>query len=265
MNKLFNNKYIIILSFIFLIVFIVFKFMNIKRESFDNNNIEIVIARYNEDLQWLKSDPFNRYNYIVYNKGINDNFLKSEKFKNEIKLNNIGRETHTYLTHIINNYDGGLAEFTLFVPGSLELENRNERAKRLFIAAGNDNKSDLFACVLYDNSVKDTFNDFQIDKYLSSNENNKSLNNDDTMKLSDIRPYGKWYETIFNNVNNDSKCFTQNSMFGLTRDTILKKPKTYYMNLIKQVKEHNNHETVHYFERSWETVFFPYSDVKHIY
>jgi hypothetical protein len=91
------------------------------------------------------------------------------------------------------------------------------------------------------------------------------MNTNVSMKLSDIRPYGKWYEDTFNNVNNDSKCFTQNSMFGLTKNTILKNPKTYYTNLIEQVNKHHNHETVHYFERSWETVFAPYSDVKYVY
>jgi hypothetical protein len=263
MNKLYNYNYIIL--FFFLILLVLWKYVNIYIESFENeNNIEIVIARYNEDLEWLKDEPFNKYQYIVYNKGVNKDYFKSEKFKNEVELENVGRETHTYLTHIINNYDNGLANFTLFVPGSLELENRFERAKRLFNEVENNN-SDLFACIMYDKPVKDVFNDFQIDNYLSSNQNNRSLNNDSSIKVSDIRPYGKWYENVYNNANSDSKCFTQNSMFGLTKNTILKKPKSYYMDLLNQVNEHNNHESVHYFERSWETVFFPYSDVKYVY
>ena len=40
------------------------------------NNIILVIARYNENLDWLTEEPFNKYNSIVYNKGINDNFNK---------------------------------------------------------------------------------------------------------------------------------------------------------------------------------------------
>lgn len=225
----------------------------------------IVISRYNEDLNWLRNEPFNKYQYIVYNKGKNEDYYKSEKFKYEVKLKNVGRETHTYLTHIINNYIN-LDDYTIFLPGSIELENRYQRTKRLFYKIGSENGSkDLFACVATFFPVVNVYKDFKIDKYLSSNKNNKTMNPDDSMKLSDIRPYSKWYETLFNNKNIDSKCFTQNSIFALTKDTILKKPLSYYQELIKQVNEHNNHETVHYFERSWETVFYPYSNMEHVF
>jgi len=255
---------VIITLLVLIILFTLFGSQRMKEGFGNNKETLIVISRYNEDLQWLSNEPFNKYPYIVYNKGINNDYVKSENLKTEVKLENVGRETHTYLIHIINNYDN-LSDFTIFVPGSLELENKYERAKRLFDKVENEDNVDMFACILFDRPVKDTFHDFQIDSYLSSNQNNKSINNDTSMKESDIRPYGKWYERTFNNVNSDSKCFTQNSIFGLTKDTILKKPKSYYINLIEQVSEHHNHETVHYFERSWETVFYPYSNVKYVY
>ena len=43
--------------------------------------VEIVVARYNEDLEWIKNEPFNKYKYTVYNKGPNENYVKTEKFK----------------------------------------------------------------------------------------------------------------------------------------------------------------------------------------
>jgi hypothetical protein len=70
---------------------------------------EIVIARYNEDLSWLKKLP-KSIKITIYNKG-NDNI--EYPF---IKLPNIGRESHTYLYHIINNYDK-LADQTIFCQG----------------------------------------------------------------------------------------------------------------------------------------------------
>ena len=38
-----------------------------KKENYDNTNanIEMVIARYNEDLNWVKNEPFNKYKSIV--------------------------------------------------------------------------------------------------------------------------------------------------------------------------------------------------------
>ena len=58
----------------------------------------MVVARYNENLNWLE-DFKDDINFHIYNKG-NDII----EYQN-IKLPNIGREAHTYRTHIINNYD----------------------------------------------------------------------------------------------------------------------------------------------------------------
>jgi hypothetical protein len=55
-----------------------------------------------------------------------------------------------------------------------------------------------------------------------------------------------------------------NSIFGITTETILKKPKSFYEELIKQVNDHHNPETGHYFERAWESVFYPYINSKHV-
>jgi hypothetical protein len=77
--------------------------------------IEIVIARYNEDLSWLKKVP-KSIKIIIYNKGLDDiEKIKGIKY-NIIKLPNIGRESHTYLYHIINNYNK-LADKTIFCQG----------------------------------------------------------------------------------------------------------------------------------------------------
>jgi hypothetical protein len=263
---------IYLLSFLFFLFFLFFLLIiaNIcfykNKEGFTENETELVIARYNEDLEWIKNEPFNKYKYTVYNKGPNENYVKTEKFKKEFKLDNVGRETHSYLTHIINNYDNkSFADITIFIPGSIELENRYERSKRLFEKIPLLEKTDLFSCMYYNNEpVVQHCKDFSIDKYLSSNNNNRSINTDDSMFLEEIRPYSKWYNHLFNDNNIESKCFTQNSMFGITKETILKKPKSYYESLISRVNKHHNHEAVHYFERSWETVFYPFDKVLHV-
>ena len=57
---------------------------------------KIVVARYNENINWLNSEMKN---CIIYNKGNKLNI------GNEILLKNIGRESETYLQYIITNYD----------------------------------------------------------------------------------------------------------------------------------------------------------------
>jgi hypothetical protein len=72
---------------------------------------EIVIARYNENLDWLKKIKKSKdIKITVYNKGKDDINVPF------IKLPNIGRESHTYLYHIINNYNN-LADQTVFCQG----------------------------------------------------------------------------------------------------------------------------------------------------
>jgi len=70
---------------------------------------ELVIARYNEDLSWLKKLP-KSIKITIYNKGNDDIEYPF------IKLPNVGRESHTYLYHIIENYDK-LADQTIFCQG----------------------------------------------------------------------------------------------------------------------------------------------------
>jgi len=77
---------------------------------------EIVVARYKENLDWLKKIKKSKdIKITIYNKGPDDieNIPSSTSI---IKLPNIGRESHTYLYHIINNYDN-LADQTIFCQG----------------------------------------------------------------------------------------------------------------------------------------------------
>ena len=58
--------------------------------------MDVIVSRYEKNVNW--TNQFKSSRVFIYNKGDNNN-------NNYIKLPNIGRESHTYLTHIINNYD----------------------------------------------------------------------------------------------------------------------------------------------------------------
>ena len=78
-------------------------------EKFDANQLNIVIARYKENLDWAL--PYNDIAFI-YNKGPPD----VKEFSRILTVKNVGREGHTYLYHIIANYDN-LAQRTIFLQG----------------------------------------------------------------------------------------------------------------------------------------------------
>jgi len=74
------------------------------------NRLKIVVARYNESVAWTRSFP----NVVVYNKG---EPLPVEDHYTEIRLDNVGREGHTYYQHIYDNYDN-LDDYTAFLQGN---------------------------------------------------------------------------------------------------------------------------------------------------
>jgi len=246
---------IIILASSFILL--LFSFSLSPLEGFEQKEdvaaIEMVIARYNESLDWLKEDPFVDIPHIVYNKSDNDNFHKLEKkLKRVVPLKNVGRETHSYLQHIVDNYDA-LADVTVFLPGSVDLSNKFDRSKTL-VSSVRDSSATTFSCMRGDENIKDVLYDFSIDKYMSSHDKNKTINSDDSMKLSEIRPFGKWFTANFGQ-DAYSTCSPWNALFAVTREDIRRNPKEHYEKLLSQVDNHQNHESAHYFERAWETVF----------
>jgi hypothetical protein len=82
----------------------------------------ICVAKYKEDTNWVRN--LKEFEIIVYNKNndidIDEYNIKSEPyFIDDIKhidIPNIGREAHTYLYHIVNNYDN-LYDYEVFTQG----------------------------------------------------------------------------------------------------------------------------------------------------
>ena len=73
------------------------------------SSYKIVVARYNENIEWLNSVMNN---CIIYNKG------DKLGLSNEIILENVGREAETYLHYIIENYQK-LPDIVIFTQGNI--------------------------------------------------------------------------------------------------------------------------------------------------
>lgn len=76
--------------------------------------LELVVARYREDLSWLRALGLPAQ---VYNKGPELDPATLPPDVRVCALPNIGREAHTYLTHIIDRY-AELPECTAFLQGN---------------------------------------------------------------------------------------------------------------------------------------------------
>jgi hypothetical protein len=223
------------------------------------STIEIVIARYNEDLKWIHDYPFSKYKNIIYNKGDNHNFETNSQTIRTVNLSNIGREGETYLQHIIQHYND-LADITIFLPGSLSsnMVCKYNKAK-LLIEEVERHHDTVFVGEKY-NNVRDDLFSFQLDNYVSSELNNRAASAHAEMQVSTVRPYGVWYDKHFNHsIQYVSYC----GVLGISKKDILNHPVDYYKELLKEFQG-SNPEVGHYVERSWAAIFYPLSNAKYI-
>jgi len=195
---------------------------------------QIVVSRYKEDISWL---ILFKNITLVYNKGNNDHLLS--KF-DTVQLPNIGRESHTYLYHIVQNYDN-LADHTIFFQGKI-----------------NDHKVlDIEDYFKNDNFIA-KFNKFEIN-ILKSNINHIGKWKNDIitgrMKLSKYLPYDWLTNQIGICINEEFTKIVWGANFSVHRDLILSKPKIFYQNILRYIEDHINPEEGHFLERSWYMIF----------
>jgi hypothetical protein len=253
--------FFIVLCFLGILLFLI-KNRNTQKETLENNiNLQIVIARYNEDLEWLKEEPFNQYPVIVYNKGPNTDFYHAPNITQIIPVKNIGRDAHTILYHIIEKYDN-LADVTVFLPGSSQMEHKIPKAKSQVTECAKHNNTVIIknnsSTSYHPNGIQKDLNDFQIDDYASTDTKNKDLNPENKLLPAEIRPFGKWHATRFPNIQTNYVSY--NCIIGISKKHILQHPKSYYENLIRELSTHSSPEVVHYYERSWFSIFTPNND-----
>jgi hypothetical protein len=225
----------------------------------NNANIEIVIARYNENLEWLNDEKFLKYPIVCYNKGVNDDFFQPPNMRIE-KLPNKGRCDHTYLYHIVNNYDN-LAENTLFFTGSGNLPHKSDKINRLLKEFEEHNNTVILGNY-YKDGVKFIYNDFVLDNYDSKDPVNKLINNELSVEPAKIRPFGKWYENHFGDLKIQYSSYY--GIFGVNRKHIIQHSKSYYENFLNEFTDSSNPEVGHFIERSWVAIFSPMQDAKFI-
>ena len=216
-------------------------------------NVDIVVSRYNEDLKWIMEYPFNKFTYTVYNKGVNENFIKYN-VKKIIKLNNVGKCDHTYLYHIIQNYDN-LSNIIVFFPGSLDMEYKKQKAKKLLQLIMNSNYTKAFFIGDYQHNLYNSFRTFKLDNWKTTNGQNASINNETDLLKCRLRPYGKWYKYFFGRTV--AHWVSMWGVFSLDKRDILQHQKYRYILLIQTINKHSNPEAGHYIERSWAAIFHP--------
>jgi len=251
-----KGKYSIIIIILVIVIVLVLYFISHRRtiEGMENNDVVMVISHYNEDLTYLNTPPFSKYKQIVYTKGVNN--PKCAQCAEFVKLDNVGVCIHTYLKYIIDNYEN-LPKIVVFLAASCMDEHKKDKTLKT-LKKVEQTKDSVFMVTTYQESVAKSLYDFVLDVYPVANEKNRSLNPDMTMSKAEIRPFGKWYETYFPNI--DIYAVNYQTIFAVSREHILNRSKKSYEKLIKLVDRHKNEESAHYFERAMLAIFHPVPD-----
>ena len=193
--------------------------------------IQIVVARYNENIEWLI--PYKDIT-IIYNKG---NYEPSLNKFTTINLENFGRESHTYLYHIINNYND-LAERTIFFQGRIN----DHKILEIEDYFSDDKKMIGKTKFLKINDLKNKIPHYG--KWKIEYENG-------SMKKSDYTPFDWLTKIIGLNINKEVENVIWGANFSISKEAILKKPKKFYENIIRFIDYHKNPEEGHFIERGW--------------
>ncbi len=202
----------------------------------------LIIARYDEDLDWLKE--YDDFKIIVYNKGER---ISSNTFFNVINLENKGRESHTWLYHIVNNYYD-LNEINVFLQGKIDdlncmaYKNPNDYLKKINKYGFKVSRYGLLGPFHWDWNVN-------IDKdirYKKQWENNK-------ISRSSIG-FRNFSKKLFPNI----PLFVATSYsgcFAVKKEIIQQHKLVFYEELLDILSQNENPIEGHYMERLWCYIF----------
>ena len=210
---------------------------------------EVVMARYNEDIDWIHDIVPSNTPILVYNKG-NDLPL-TNKYRVK-KLPNVGRCDHTFLHHIVTNYNS-LADVTIFLPASSMDDHKKEKTLRVVNKAF-ETSNTVIDGVRLDDVQKDYYG-FTLSEWAATNPKNSALHPSAKLLPCPIRPFGAWYEKHFPGVH--TTIFVYYGILAVHKSHVHQHPVSNYEELLKYLDHHSNPEAGHYIERSWQAIFNP--------
>lgn len=210
---------------------------------------QIVVARYTENIDWLKSFADDT---IIYNKGPRLTDLVAD-FKVHV-LNNVGRESHTYLYHIIDNYDDmkkhkNEDDVCIFLQGHIQDHIEENVTPEEFVKR-----------LIEETKEHGISQNFMIHE-VGSMRPMEGLKFSDKWNLTDSNMYfGPWMRKyvchdLSTPLNYKDIPWYKAALFGVKVGRILKNSKDYYLDLYTTVNTDINMEASHYMERAWYMMF----------
>lgn len=194
--------------------------------------LELVVARYTEDLSWLRKRPTNLI-VTVYDKSPH-----ASGGGQSIPLLNVGREAHTYLHHIVSRYDS-LAEWTIFCQGK-PFDHAYDFKKTVREFAADPTTIGPFHWLGH---LIDTDDDRgeRLFRPWSKNEDGRGL---------DLRGF---HRALFGTDGPEHYTFVLGAQFAIHRDLICQRSLSFYQRAFTVSTTFP--DAAHCFERSWDRMF----------
>jgi len=228
------------------------------RQKGRKRDVDVVIARYEENLDWVVDDLMPIVGVgsriTVYNKGRRETM--SAKISGAgiqvVDLPNVGREGHTYLHHILETHGRAGRRPVLFLPGSCRAF-REKWIKAEKIIGKFDGASSTFVCDGV-NMPGDIY-DFSIDRWAARESRNNATNSVDRLVPSPVRPFGRWFDEVVRIGDKDPpRCLSLGGMFIAAPGDLDRKPRAYYERIKAFLDGDDNTEAGHYVERAWPAI-----------
>ncbi|XP_038065096.1 uncharacterized protein LOC119735468 isoform X2 [Patiria miniata] len=200
---------------------------------------EIVIAHYNEDLDWLK--PYADHT-LLYHQG--KDLGPPFQFYSWERLENLGREAHAYLHHITTYYDR-LADVTVFAQAD-HMSGRCYETPLEYI----DSAKKGVPCMKLPERYRDWGRVKFVEGYLEAYEKKGDPIQRATATFRQV------YEHLYGHkAPRRGIWYCWNACFGATKQQIRRHPPEFYKKALAYVSRCSNQEEAHYLERLWYHFF----------
>lgn len=227
------------------------------------NNVHVIVSRYNEYIDFIKELLDIVDVIIVYNKGFNDRLFKEyvptplelKKIK-VIKLENVGRINHSIVHHILTNWEFLVLNpdiYLVSIPGSIKMTPyKGMYLKKL------KKQIKLKGCSFY--SPRSVL--IQPDYNYISNGNHQSniycnVSNSPFIK-SEWSTFRDWKNNIIDPVlpiQKELSIICLRSMFMVKNELITNAGKKVYQQINESINHGDNLENCQYVERIWAHLF----------
>ncbi|OCT45077.1 hypothetical protein CLCR_06186 [Cladophialophora carrionii] len=219
------------------------------------NKVEFVVAHHNEDLSWL-SDVEELTS--VYSKG-------SRKIpifpRRQTVLPNIGREGHTYLHHLITQYDN-LADIVVFCQGQID-DHVDLSASQIWSAASMLGDDQIMTFPPFELEHFDVWTGKHVDLYpvehVWPEETFREPRRD--VQMAPLRPCEYFRRFIGRGKIPLSIAWQPGAIFAVSRNLIHRHPPDFYQELLNAffggVNATHDPETGHILEKFWLSLWMP--------